>query len=148
MIAASDFRRIVLGLRDAVESAHMGHPDFRVNGRIFASLNVDQTRGMLTSDQQQRYVDEHPSVFQPESGAWGRSGCTRVQFESLDEETLGEAVTVAWQNSMARGPAPSKAKTAAKRTASSARPARRRAQKRSRQLVSAASRFRQVLRIP
>ena len=135
MTDAKDFRRIVLGLRGAIEGAHMGHPDFRVHGRIFASLNVDQTRGMvvLTPDQQQRFVHEHPAVFQPESGAWGRSGCTRVQFESLDEETLGEAVTVAWQNSMARGPAPSKAKTAAKRTeSSSARPARRRAQKRSR----------------
>jgi hypothetical protein len=131
MTDAKDFRRIVLGLRGAIEGAHMGHPDFRGNGRIFASLNGDQTRGMvvLTPDQQQRFVHEHPAVFQPESGAWGRAGCTRVHFDSLDEETLGEALTVAWQNSMPRGPAPPKAKTAAIRPASSATPARRRAQK-------------------
>ena len=61
----------------------------------------------------------------------GRSGCTRVHIESLDEETLGEALPVAWQNSMARGPAPSKAKTVAKRAASSATPAKRAAQRRS-----------------
>ena len=85
----------------------MGHADFRVNGRIFASLNRDETRGMvvLTPDQQQRFVEEHPSAFEPESGAWGRSGCTRIHLERVDEETLGEAVTVAWQNSIARGPA-------------------------------------------
>ena len=47
MLSPKDFRRIVLGLRDAVESSHMGHPDFRVNGRIFASLNGDETRGMV-----------------------------------------------------------------------------------------------------
>ena len=74
MLNANDFRRIVLGLREAVESAHMGHPDFRVNGRIFATLNQDETRGMvvLTPDQQQRFVEEHSSAFEPESGAWGR----------------------------------------------------------------------------
>lgn len=118
MLAASDFRRIVLGLRDAIESAHMGHPDFRVNGRIFATLNHDQTRGMvvLTPDQQQRFVHEHPAVFEPESGAWGRSGCTRVHLELVDEETLGEALTVAWQNSIAKGPSRSRAKPAARRT--------------------------------
>ena len=80
MLNANHFRRIVLGMRDAAEGAHMGHADFRVNGRIFASLNDDETRGMvvLTPDQQQRFVQEDPSAFEPESGAWGRSGCTRV----------------------------------------------------------------------
>ena len=122
MLNASDFRRIVLGLREAVESAHMGHPDFRVNGRIFATLNHDETRGMvvLTPDQQQRFVEEHSSAFEPESGAWGRSGCTRIHLEHVDEETLGEAVTVAWQNSMARGPARSRPKTAARRAPATA----------------------------
>ncbi|MPZ20681.1 MAG: MmcQ/YjbR family DNA-binding protein [Luteitalea sp.] len=119
---AKDFRRIVLGLPDAIESAHMGHPDFRVNGRRFATLNHDQTRGMvvLTPDQQEWFVRENASVFQAESGAWGRSGCTRVHLHSVDEETLGEAVTLAWQNSVAKGPARSKAKTSAKRAASTA----------------------------
>ncbi len=116
---ASDFRRIVLGMRDAIEGAHMGHPDFRVNGRIFASLNHDQTGGMvvLTPDQQQTFVREHPSMFQPESGAWGRSGCTRVHLEAVDEETLGEALTVAWQNRMAKGSARTRVKKAEQQAA-------------------------------
>jgi hypothetical protein len=114
---ATDFRRIVLGLPDAIESAHMGHADFRVRGRIFATLNDDETRGMvvLTLDQQERFVRENPSVFLLESGAWGRSGCTRVHLASVDEETLGEAVTLAWQNGVAKGPSRSRAKTAARR---------------------------------
>jgi hypothetical protein len=116
MLNATDFRRIVLHLPDTLESAHMGHPDFRVNGRIFASLNDDGTRGMvvLTPDQQERFVGENPSVFQPESGAWGRSGCTRVHLASVEEETLGEALTLAWQNGVAKGPSRSKRTAATK----------------------------------
>ena len=104
------FRRIALGMDGAVESAHMGHPDFRANGRIFATLHHDRTRGvvMLTPEQQQRFVRGHPDVFEPESGAWGRQGCTRVHLESVDEETLGEAMTLAWQNSAAKRKAKSK----------------------------------------
>jgi hypothetical protein len=105
----------------------MGHPDFRVNGRIFATLNDDETRGMvvLTPDQQERFVREHPSVFQSESGAWGRGGCTRVHLASVDEETLGEAVTLAWQNSVAKGASRARAKTAVKRTTLITQSARR-----------------------
>jgi hypothetical protein len=126
MLNAADFRRIVLGMRDAIEGAHMGHADFRVNGRIFASLSGDETRGMvvLTPDQQQRFVEEHPSGFEPESGAWGRSGCTRVHLDRVDEEILGEAATLAWQNSIARGPARAR-KTATGTRAGSAPPSRR-----------------------
>jgi hypothetical protein len=129
-VTARDFRRIALGLRDAVELAHMGHPDFRVNGRIFATLNDDESRGMavLTPEQQEAYIRENPAAFQPESGAWGRAGCTRVRFDAVDEETLGQALTLAWQNSVAKGPARSRAKKPAVRSmpASRARPSRRR----------------------
>ena len=120
---AKDFRRIVLRLPDSLEHAHMGHPDFRVNGRIFASLNDDETRGMvvLTPDQQERFVRENPSVFQPESGAWGRSGCTRVHLAAVDEETLGEALTLAWQNGVAKGPSRARATAAAKPAAATPR---------------------------
>jgi len=97
---SKDFRRIALGMKDAAEGAHMGHPDFRVNGRIFATLHPDRQFGMvkLTPEQQQRFVREHPAMFAPENGAWGRQGCTRVRLDSADEETLGEAMTSAWQN--------------------------------------------------
>ena len=101
---ANDFRRIALGLDGAIESAHMGHPDFRANGRIFATLHHDDRHGMvkLTPEQQQQLVREHPETFSPEVGAWGRSGCTCVRLESVDEDVLGEAMTLAWQNSAAK----------------------------------------------
>jgi len=94
------FRRIALGLKGASEGAHMGHPDFRVNGRIFATLRADDQWGMvkLTPEQQREFVTAKPRSFEPENGAWGRQGCTRVRLATLDEETLGEAMTLAWQN--------------------------------------------------
>jgi hypothetical protein len=95
-----DFRRIALGMKYAVEGAHMGHPDFRVNGRIFATLHHDRLWGMvkLLPEQQRTFLRQDPEPFKPESGAWGRQGCTAVRLESVDEETLGEALTLAWQN--------------------------------------------------
>jgi hypothetical protein len=104
MLKAKDFRRIALGMDNAIESAHMGHPDFRVNGRIFATLHHDDQFGMvgLTPDQQQTFVERDPASFAPENGAWGRGGSTRVRLDSVDEETLGEAMTFAWQNAIAK----------------------------------------------
>ena len=106
MATEKQFRRIALGLRDAVEGEHMGHPDFRANGRIFATLHGDGAHGMvkLTPDQQQRFLREQPLAFSPENGAWGRQGCTRVKLDAIDEEILGAAVTLAWQNSGASRP--------------------------------------------
>lgn len=81
----------------------MGHPDFRVNGRIFATLHADDQWGMvkLTPDQQQRFVRDAPDAFKPEAGAWGRQGCTAVRLTAVSDDTLGEAMTLAWQNAMA-----------------------------------------------
>ena len=106
MLLAADFRRIALGMKDTVEGAHMGHPDFRVHGKIFASLHADLTWGMvkLTPEQQQRFVREVPEAFAPENGAWGRQGCTAVRLDAVDEETLGEALTLAWRNGTAPRP--------------------------------------------
>ena len=77
----------------------MGHPDFRANGKIFATLHADNKTGMvkLTPDQQQTFMRSNPDAFSPESGAWGRAG-TRVKVAAVDEETLGGAMTIAWQN--------------------------------------------------
>ena len=99
-MTAAGFRRIALGMKDSIENSHMGHPDFRVNGRIFATLHADLKWGMvvLTPDQQQRFVREAPGTFKPENGAWGRQGCTAVELASVDEEALGEALTLAWRN--------------------------------------------------
>jgi YjbR protein len=100
----SDFRRIALGLKDAVESAHMGHPDFRANGRIFATLHDDRAWGMvkLTPDQQQAFMRDQPAAFTPEAGAWGLQGCTAVRLGLVNEDSLGEALTMAWRNAVER----------------------------------------------
>ena len=105
-MTANGFRRIALGMSGAVEGAHMGHPDFRVGGRIFATIHGDQQFGMvkLTPDQQQQFVREHPDTFAPESGAWGRQGCTSVRLKGADDDAVGEAMTRAWQNTVAREP--------------------------------------------
>jgi len=96
----NDFRRIALALSGAVEGAHMGHPDFRLQNRIFATIHTDPRHGMvkLTPEQQQGFVRDFPKVFAPESGAWGRGGSTRVIFSEADEELVGEVMTLAWQN--------------------------------------------------
>jgi hypothetical protein len=103
---ADSFRRIVLGHEGVVEGVHMGHPDFRLNGRIFATLAPGSTRGMVkvSAEQQAQLVADHPEVFAPESGAWGRQGCTRVIFTDADEEVVGGAVTLAWREAAAAGP--------------------------------------------
>ena len=99
-MSPNDFRHIALGMDGATESAHMGHPDFRANGKIFATLHPDLEWGMvkLHPDQQQKFVRENPATFAPENGAWGRAGCTKVRLNSVDEDTLGEVMTLAWQN--------------------------------------------------
>jgi hypothetical protein len=97
---AEAFRRLALGLKDVVEGAHMGHPDFRLHGRIFATLHADMASGMvkLTPDQQRAFMQSNPAAFAPERGAWGRAGCTCVKLAVVDEETAGEAMTHAWRN--------------------------------------------------
>ena len=98
-VTAKDFRRIALDLDEAIERSHMGHPDFRANGRIFATLHADMRFGMvkLTPDEQRAFVRAQPDVFSPESGAWGRSGCTKVRLDLAEEETIAEAMTAAWR---------------------------------------------------
>jgi hypothetical protein len=112
-------------MKGAVEAAHMGHPDFRVNGRIFATLRSDNRHGMvaLTPDQQQTFMKDYPAAFSPEAGAWGRQGCTAVRLEVVDDDALGEALTLAWQNGAAKA-AP------ARRTVKRARPAAKAARRR------------------
>jgi hypothetical protein len=101
----NDFRRLALAMDGAVEGSHMSHPDFRVNGRIFATIYPDNIRGMvqLTPDEQQSFVRDHPLIFEPASGAWGRGGSTTVHLQSADVETVGEAMTLAWQHALQKG---------------------------------------------
>ena len=100
MMKASDFRRIALSLEGAEESSHMGAPDFRVGGRIFATL-ASQKQGygnlMLTPEQQADFVGEAPEVFLPVPGGWGRMGATHIRLAQASEEVLTGALQTAWK---------------------------------------------------
>lgn len=101
MATVRDFRRMALSLPEAREGAHMGHPDFRVANKIFASLGVpDASSGTvkLTPEQQEVLVDAEPQVFSPCAGAWGRRGYTHVRLAAVDRTTLLSALTMAWRN--------------------------------------------------
>ena len=97
---ADDFRRIALSLEGAEESSHMGQPDFRVGGRIFATLaSAGQGYGnlMLTVEQQAAFVQELPEVFVPIAGGWGRMGMTHIRLARAKEEVLTGALRTAWK---------------------------------------------------
>ncbi|HAB18980.1 MAG TPA: MmcQ/YjbR family DNA-binding protein [Verrucomicrobiota bacterium] len=93
------FRKLALALSGAVEAAHQNHPDFRVGGRIFASLGYpDAQHGMvkLTPEWQQKFVDQWPDTFQPCRGAWGRQGCTSVRLARVPSEVMKTALESAF----------------------------------------------------
>ncbi len=95
-----DFRRIALSLEGAEESSHMGQPDFRVGGRIFATLaSAKQGYGnlMLTLDQQTDFVQEAPDIFLPIAGGWGRMGMTHIRLAAAGEDVLYGALHTAWK---------------------------------------------------
>jgi hypothetical protein len=102
-VTAKDFRRLALGLDGVIEAEHMDHPDFRVGGKIFATLQPGLEKGMvsLSPEEQARFMEDAPRVFEPVAGAWGRGGATSVNLSVADEETVGEALTVAWQRRIA-----------------------------------------------
>jgi len=95
-----DFRRIALSFEGAEESSHMGQPDFRVGGRIFATL-ASQRLGcgnlMLTPEQQETFVQELPEVFLPVAGGWGRMGATHIRLTAANEDVLRGALQTAWK---------------------------------------------------
>ena len=95
-----DFRRIALRMQGAEEGSHMGAADFRVDGRIFATLAA-QKQGygnlMLTLEQQAAFVEEMPEVFLPIPGGWGRMGMTHIRLAEATEDVLRGALLAAWQ---------------------------------------------------
>jgi hypothetical protein len=97
---AADFRRIALGLEGAEESSHFGAADFRVDGRIFATLAAEkQGYGnlMLAPEQQAAFVAEAPDIFLPVPGGWGRNGATHVVLAKASEDLLLGALRTAWK---------------------------------------------------
>ncbi len=107
-ITQDEFRALALSLPETTEGAHMKHPDFRVRGKIFATLGYpDQQWGMvkLTPEQQETFVRAEPSAFMPVKGAWGRQGGTNVRLAAARKESVRRAVDVAWHNLAAGAPA-------------------------------------------
>ena len=99
-MTAKKFRCLALRLPEASEEAHMGHPDFRVGGKIFATLGPDDDWGMvkLMPEQQAAFLRAEPDVFHPASGAWGLRGCTIVRLRNAKELTVRHALLEAWRN--------------------------------------------------
>ncbi|HEX4546594.1 MAG TPA: MmcQ/YjbR family DNA-binding protein, partial [Candidatus Acidoferrum sp.] len=97
---ANDFRRIALSLEGSEEDSHMGQPDFRVGGRIFATLAAEkQGYGniMITPEQQAAFVGELPEIFVPIAGGWGRNGATHIRLAAASGAVLAGALHTAWK---------------------------------------------------
>ena len=96
-----DFRKIALSFPEAIESAHMSHPDFRVRGKVFATLGYPDekwARVKLTSAEQEDFVCSSPDLFRPVKGASGRQGATNVHLKLANAHTVREALALAWRN--------------------------------------------------
>jgi hypothetical protein len=101
-MTANDFRRLTLSFPETVEAEHMNHPDFRVAGKIFATLSYpDTTYGMvkLSPLDQDKFVREAPEVFTPVPGYWGKNGATHVHLKKATKKALQPALAAAWRNS-------------------------------------------------
>ena len=96
-----EFRRLATSLPEAVEKEHMQHPDFRVGGKIFATLGYpDEHWAMvkLNPEQQAQFLKSHPDVFTPSKGAWGRQGSTSVRLRAATKSVVRDALMAAWRN--------------------------------------------------
>ena len=128
-----DFRDIALSMNGATEGSHMDHPDFRANGRIFATLRPREHKGMvkLAPEEQRQFMREQPKMFEPSSGDWGRQGCTDVRLAAADRATVRSAMVLAWEAVVAKAPArkPGAKKPAAKKPAAKKPAAKKRARR-------------------
>jgi hypothetical protein len=104
-MTGADFRRIALGMDGAEEGSHFGNPDFRVGGKIFATLSLERDGYgvlLLNPEQQAGMVEDAPEVFSPVPGGWGRLGSTRVLLAKVAPDVLEGALRTAWQNRFAK----------------------------------------------
>jgi len=100
-MTTKDFRTLALALPETEERAHMSHPDFRVAGKIFATLGYpDKTRGMvkLSPEDQHNFSKDYPEAFTPVKGVWGRRGATSVHLKAAKKDVLSKAIQAAWRN--------------------------------------------------
>jgi len=95
------FRKLALELPRASEEQHMGHPDFRVGGKIFATLGYPSKEFatvLLNREEQFKLVQEAPDTFAPVKGGWGLKGSTNVRLPAADRELVRRALRLAWQH--------------------------------------------------
>jgi hypothetical protein len=100
-MTARDFRRLALGLPETSEKAHQSHPDFRVAGKIFATLGYPDSKSAmvkLNAEQQAEFVAAEPDVFVPVKGGWGRKGATNVKLRPAKVASVRTALAAAWAN--------------------------------------------------
>src|SRR5262245_57037665 len=100
-MTAQEFRKLALSFAGAIESAHMNHPDFRLQGRIFATLGYPDEHWCmvkLTPEQQCEFMERAPGVFQPCNGMWGQRGATNVNLDAARKGILKEALKAAAEN--------------------------------------------------
>jgi hypothetical protein len=105
-MTAKDFRAIALSLPETEERVHMDHPDFRVAGKVFATLGYpDKTRGMvkLLPEEQHYFSKDFPDAFIPLKGAWGKRGATSVVLKAAKKSALTKAIEAAWRNTAPKG---------------------------------------------
>ncbi|HWA94331.1 MAG TPA: MmcQ/YjbR family DNA-binding protein [Terracidiphilus sp.] len=99
-MTAKDFKKLALSLEGVEEGSHMGSVDFRVGGRIFATLAaIKQGYGnlMLTPELQAEFVSGRPDVFLPVPGGWGRNGVTHMRLDAADADLALGALRTAWK---------------------------------------------------
>jgi len=123
-MTADDFRRIALSLDGAEEGSHMGQADFRVGGRIFATLaaqHLGYGNLMLTPEVQADFVAELPGVFIPIAGGWGRNGATHIRLAAANEDLLAGALRTAWKLRVEKNQKVGKKSTAKSRRTSTKR---------------------------
>jgi hypothetical protein len=104
-MTSDDFRRLALELPGTQEKSHMRHPDFRKDGKIFATLsypNEEWAMVKVPPEEQQVLIEARPKAFVPVKGAWGRQGCTNVRLKTVDADILRHALKLAWSNTVAR----------------------------------------------
>ena len=97
---AADFRKLALAMPEAEEGSHFGNADFRVGGRIFATLSLEKEGYgvlLLTQEEQAGMVDDEPEIFSPVPGGWGKRGSTRVRLAKVNADILEGALRMAWR---------------------------------------------------
>lgn len=99
-MTADEYRKMALAFPETSEASHMDHPDFRVKGKIFATLGPDEDWGALklTTEQQEFLIRAEPNAFKPANGAWGKRGATIVTLSAAKEDDVRSALAQAWRN--------------------------------------------------